>query len=170
MASPLFRLRHHCSAVRHIAAMLPLCPILSPFVLIYFRVTSAPACHLSPLAPSLRFHRFASPRFASPRLTSLHLVIIAHVFSLILLVATLLVHPPLSLLPATSPPTPSLISPRHPSRHPSRQLHRLSHLSHLAPGISWTCSCALHGPLMPPPRRHPHHPTTPKPTKSIPPI
>jgi hypothetical protein len=73
------------------------------FVLIYFRVTSAPACHLSPLAPSLRFHRFASPRFASPRLTSLHLVIIAHVCSLILLVATLLVHPPLSLLPATSP-------------------------------------------------------------------
>ena len=99
MASPLFRLRHHCSAVRHIAAMLPLCPILSPFVLIYFRVTSAPACHLSPSAPSLRLHRFASPRFASPRYPSPSVT--CNLFSLLLLVATLLVHPPLSLLPAT---------------------------------------------------------------------
>ena len=66
-------------------------------------------------------------------------------------------------LPPSLPPTPSLITPPH--RSPS--------LITLITFGAWHLVDLLVCPprsTHAPPRRHPHHPTTPKPTKSIPPI
>ena len=126
LASSLLRCASYCSYAAPLPYIITFCSNIFPS---YFCASFSPVAFSS--IASLLFASIASPHLASlhlasPRFTSSP---IAHVFSLLLLVATLLVHPPLSLLPATSPlplthisspslpPTPSLITPPH--RSPS---------------------------------------------------
>ena len=104
LASSLLRCASYCSYAAPLPYIITFCSNIFPS---YFCASFSPVAFSS--IASLLFASIASPHLASlhlasPRFTSSP---IAHVFSLLLLVATLLVHPPLSLLPAT-PSSPSL--------------------------------------------------------------
>ena len=98
LASSLLRCASYCSYAAPLPYIITFCSNIFPS---YFCASFSPVAFSS--IASLLFASIASPHLASlhlasPRFTSSP---IAHVFSLLLLVATLLVHPPLSLLPAT---------------------------------------------------------------------